>query len=266
MHLSERSQMGGTIRIGFLHLSPKPGALVANQDRLREGVREAIDQGATWVLTPELSTSGYTFHDTLGLDWISPNPDHFAYELAAIAASRGISLFFATAEREAVSGLLYNSMLVYDGKRGFVGSHRKIATLKVGSEAWASAGSAATGVQLAGGIKVGLLVCADACLARLGAEMKGMDADILISAANWAPGEWGPAGEWEAMSASTGLPLFVCNRTGEDAVLSFSAAETVIIADGVRQLSFSSSNPSLVLVDWEFETSRMVAWSGIKLV
>lgn len=99
---------------------------------------------------PELSTSGYTFHETLGTDWIGASLDSFSAELAAEAASAGASLFLATPERDATSGKLHNSIFAYDGERGCVGAHRKINTLKVGSEAWSSPGTAATVVTVAG--------------------------------------------------------------------------------------------------------------------
>jgi predicted amidohydrolase len=257
--------MADHTRIAFLHLAPRPDDLAANRERIRAAVLQAADAGAEWVLTPELSTSGYAFAETLGLGWIEPAPDVWAADIAAIAAKRDLAVFLAMAERDLESGLLHNSVLVFDGDLGFVGSHRKINTLKVGSEAWSSPGSAATVVGIRNVGKVGLLLCADACSPQLGVEMKSQGARVLVSSANWSPGEWGPAGEWEAMAAATGLPMFVCNRTGEDAGLSFACSESVVVTRTGRQLSFNSPEPRLLLVDWDFSTDRLINWSDTEL-
>ena len=37
-----------------------------------------------------------------------------------------------------------------------------------------------------------------------------------------------PNGEWERCSRETGLPLLVCNRTGIDRTLRFTAAESLV--------------------------------------
>ena len=259
------SLVPAAMRIAFLHLAPRSNDLEGNRQRVCKGVLQAADAGAKWVLTPELSTSGYSFAETLGLTWITSAPAPWVSNVKAIAADRGMTVYLAEAERDAESGLLYNSLLAVDGERGFVGCHRKINTLKVGSEAWSSPGSVATVVSVHGFGKVGLLICADACSPQLAVEMKSHGALALLSSANWAPGAHGPAGEWENITASTGLPMFVCNRTGEDSALSFSRAESVVVAKGIRQLSFSSAQPALILVDWDFETNRLVNWSHTEL-
>jgi predicted amidohydrolase len=257
--------MTPSTRIAFLHLAPQPDDLAVNRERIKMAILQAADAAAEWVLTPELSTSGYTFAGTLGFEWIEPVPDIWTADIAAIAAERHLAVFLATAERDLKSGLLHNSLLVFDGERGFVGSHRKINTLKIGSEAWSSPGSASTVVEIRNFGKIGLLICADACSSRLGPEMKSQGARALVSSANWAPGEWGPAGEWEAMTAVTGLPMFVCNRTGQDATLSFAHAESAVVARATRQLSFQSPKPQLLLVDWDFSADRLVNWRNIEL-
>jgi predicted amidohydrolase len=250
------------MRIAFLHLSPVPGALSANRDRIWRGIEAAADKGARWILTPELATCGYTFAKDYGLDWIAPVPDPWCAEIGEIAARHGTTVFLATPERDRDTGNLYNSLLVFDGVRGFVGSHRKVKPLRVGSEAWSSPGTVATVLPIDGFGPVGLLICADACAIALAEEMKRRGARALVSGANWSPGMHGPSGEWEAITACTGLPLFVCNRTGEDGTMSFASAETVVAADGRRHLSFASPDPSLVLADWDFAEGRLLSWNA----
>jgi predicted amidohydrolase len=82
-------------------------------------------------------------------------------------------------------------------------------------------------------------------------------AQLLVSAAAWAPGLHGPNGEWERCTEETGLPLLVCNRTGPDRTLDFTRAESVIVKDGKRLLSFSSERSAIVVIDWNLQTQNL---------
>lgn len=253
------------VRIALLHLAPSVSDLYGNRQRLYDGVVQAAAASARWVLTPELSTSGYSFADVLGLDWIEPGPASWTSAIRTIAAARDITVFLAEPERDPTDGLLYNSLFVFDRSRGLVGRHRKINTLKVGSEAWSTPGCQATIVDLQDFGRVGLLICADACSPDIAADLRARGARALVSSANWAPGLYGPSGEWEDATVRTGLPMFVCNRTGDEAVVSFSHAESVVAAQGARRLAFHSGKPELVLVDWDFGGNKLVNWSHTEL-
>ena len=78
-----------------------------------------------------------------------------------------------------------------------------------------------------------------------------------MSAANWAPGFHGPNGEWERVSAETGLPLFVCNRTGADDLMSFAAAESVVAHRGRRLFSMASERATIFVLDWSLREERL---------
>jgi predicted amidohydrolase len=107
---------------------------------------------------------------------------------------------------------------------------------------------------------VGLLICADACSLDLAKEIKRQGAKAIVSSANWSPGQWGPAGEWEAITRETCLPLFVCNRTGADGSMTFSSSDSVVVAQGLRLLSVASPTPRLILVDWDFSSQSLINW------
>jgi hypothetical protein len=72
-----------------------------------------------------------------------------------------------------------------------------------------------------------------------------------VSPAAWAPGLHGPSGEWEQRTRDTGLPLLVCNRTGPDATIDFSEAESVIVKDGRKRLSLRAARSAIFTVDWD---------------
>jgi predicted amidohydrolase len=48
-------------RIALLHLAPVPGDLTGNRRLVEKAVTAAARLGATWIITPELIVTGYTF-------------------------------------------------------------------------------------------------------------------------------------------------------------------------------------------------------------
>jgi N-carbamoylputrescine amidase len=50
-----------TFRIALLHVSPTLADVAANQQLVESALRIAAGAGASWVITPELVTTGYSF-------------------------------------------------------------------------------------------------------------------------------------------------------------------------------------------------------------
>lgn len=246
------------LTIAFLHLAPQPGEIALNRQRLVQAVETAAANGAGWILTPECAVTGFTFADTAGTDWILPQPDPWMTRLCETTARLNVTLFLSHPERDSRSGKLHNTVFVID--RGVVtGHHRKINALKVGSEAWSSAGHGAAPVDVPPVGPVGLLVCADAYTPGIVKTLAARGARLLVSPASWAPGLHGPETVWESCTSFTGLPLLVCNRTGMDRFMDFTKAESVIARDGRRLFSFHSAHPSLILVPWNVEAGQPAA-------
>lgn len=246
-----------TLRIAFLHLAPIPGDLAHNRRLVETAVRTAAGLGADWIITPELCLTGYTFADRLGTDWILPQPDPWMAQMCRLAAQLRVTLFLSHPERDQASGKLYNSLFVIAADGTVSGAHRKVHTLRVGSEAWSSPGEGATVVPAHPFQRVGMLICADAYGVELCASLKVQGAQLLVSAAAWAPGLHGPSGEWERCTKDTGLPLLVCNRTGPDRTLDFTKAETVVVKDGQRLLSLSSARSAIFAVEWDLDAQTL---------
>jgi predicted amidohydrolase len=179
--------------------------------------------------------------------------------LCQLTARVRITLFLSHPERDRKTDTLYNSLFVITPDGCVVGSHRKINTLRVGSEAWSSPGNRAEPIALSAVGRVGLLICADAYTPAIANSLKGHGAQILVSSAAWAPGLHGPNGEWERCTKDTGLPLLVCNRTGPDRTLNFTQAESVVAQDGQRLLAFQSPRAAIFIIDWNLATNRLAS-------
>lgn len=239
------------LRIAFLHLAPAPGDLAGNRRLIEIAIVQAAQAGAAWILTPELAVCGYSFADRIGTDWIVPQPDEWMTQMNRLAARLRITVFLSVPEQDQRTKRLHNSLFVITPDGRLSGGHRKINSLRVGSESWSTPGTEAIPVAAAPLDKVGLLICADAYSPGIADSLRKQGARMLVSAAAWAPGFHGPNGEWERCTRDTGLPLFVCNRTGPDLTLDFTKAESVVVKDGVRLLSMSAARSAVFLIEWD---------------
>jgi predicted amidohydrolase len=222
---------------------------------IERAIVKAAAEGADWVITPELSVCGYTFEPLIGTDWIAVQPDPWMVTISDLAANLGIVVFLSMPERDGVSNLLYNATFVIDRDGAICGKHRKINALRVGSEAWSTPGTEATPIGVSGR-RVGVMICADAHSPNIAKKLHADGAQLLVSPATWRPGEHGPNGEWERATSDTGLPLFVCNRTGQDPLLDFSPGESVVAYGGSRLMSSASETPAVLLFTWSLAASR----------
>jgi len=110
---------------------------------------------------------------------------------------------------------------------------------------------------IVGGIKVGLLICADAWPTEHAQRLIDHGAELILSSASWAPGEYGPGDTWEKRSSQTGLPIFVNNRTGIEREFDLRASQSVISIAGKRIFSHSSDTSQLLLFDWNQTENKL---------
>lgn len=246
-----------TLRIALLHLAPIPGDLIRNRRLVEKAVTAAARLGAAWIVTPELIVTGYTFADSIGTEWILPQPDSWMTQISRLAARLRVTLFLSYPEQDRTSRKLYNSLFAIAADGAIVGSHRKIHTLRVGSEAWSTPGTQAVAIPVPPFTRVGMLICADAFTSEIARNLQAQGTQLLVSAAAWAPGHHGPNGEWERCTSDTGLPLIVCNRTGPDKTLDFRQAETVVVKDGQRLLSLSSARSAVFTIEWDLQAQTL---------
>ena len=247
----------GTLHIALLHLAPVPGDLAGNRQLVETAVIAAAKLGARWIITPELIVTGYTFADRIGTEWILPQPDSWMIRMSKLAAQLRVTLFLSCPEQDRKSRKFYNSLFVIAPNGALIGAHRKINTLRVGSEAWSTPGTQAITVPVPPFTRVGMLICADAHTSEIAQNLRNQEAQLLISSAAWAPGLHGPNGEWERCTKDTGIPLIVCNRTGPDRTLDFRQAESVVVKDGRRLLSLSSARSTVFAIEWDLKKQTL---------
>ncbi|MBA3965027.1 MAG: carbon-nitrogen hydrolase family protein, partial [Nitrospirales bacterium] len=129
------------MRIALLHLAPIPGDLTQNRQLLERAIATAAEAGVSWILAPELAVCGYTFIDTIGTDWIMPQPDLWMTRICQLAARMQVTIFLSHPERDPRSNSLHNSVFVITPNGAIAGRHRKINLLPTGPESWATPGN-----------------------------------------------------------------------------------------------------------------------------
>ena len=220
-------------------------------------VQVAAARGADWVVSPELCTCGLQFPALLGTDWIAPQPDAWMAEFCQFVKALQLTVFLSSPERDGDTGKCYNTMFVIDADGTILGKHRKMNVL-ADSAHWSSPGESPSPVEWRD-MRIGLLVCADAYTDDIAAALQSQGADILVSSSAWGPGFHGPDGEWEQRTVETGLPLIVCNRTGNDHTLSFAGAESLVVQNGSRLLSHHSEHSAVLTFDWNVASMELIS-------
>jgi predicted amidohydrolase len=253
------------LRAALLHLAPIPGDVAHNRRLVETALVAAAGDGAQCIITPEFCVSGFTFADRIGTEWIREQPDPWMAGFGRRVAELGVTVFLSHPERDARTGALHNSVFVIGPDGAILGTHRKINTLRVGSEAWSTPGDEVAAIAVAPVGRVGVLVCADAYSPWIAKSLAAQGARLLVSSAAWAPGMHGPNGEWEQCTLDTGLPLVVCNRTGPDETMSFAAAESVVVAGGRKLLSLRSERSAIFAIDWDAEAQCLAGEPGRRI-
>jgi predicted amidohydrolase len=239
--------MTRSLKVALLHLAPELGAVDRNRALIESGTRVAAELGADWVISGELVVPGYRFEGLIGTGWIDQQPDVWMRRLAELGADLRVVSFVSHPERDVTTGQLFNSLFVIGRDGRILGRHRKLHPTP-GSEGWSGAGEPGRPVPV-DGLNVGLLICADAYDPLPAVSLRAAGAQLLVSAAAWWPGEWGPKGEWEARTLDTGLPLIVCNRTGRDEESQMLDAESVIVDRGVKLVTLRSPYSTVFVVE-----------------
>jgi 5-aminopentanamidase len=249
--------MTKSLKIGLLHLAPGLGALDINRALIESGTRTAAGLGAEWIVSGELVVCGYRFAPVLGTDWIGEQPDLWMRRLCELDAELGVVSFVSHPERDRTSAGLFNSLFVIGRDGRLLGRQRKLHPTPV-SEGWANRGEPDRPIVV-DGLRVGLLVCADAYAAEPAIRLRAAGAQLLVSSAAWWPGQWGPNGEWEARTRETGLPLIVCNRTGRDGESHMVGAESVIVDRGMKLLTLRAAESTVFVVKCEIDHGHIAS-------
>ncbi|PVV82626.1 carbon-nitrogen hydrolase family protein [Dehalogenimonas alkenigignens] len=237
------------MKVAFFHIEPKPGQIEANRRLYERLIQTSAMLGARWILTPELGVSGYYFADLIGTLWIKPQPDEWMNRIKLESRRLGLVVFLSHPERDKKTDKLHNTLFAFHQGR-ISGRHRKIEVHPGAEEAWSSPGDSLKPVAI-DGTRIGMLICADTWDTHHGLELQKKAAKLLVVSAAWGH-KYPPLEHWKTLSLSTGLPVWICNRTGQERNVDWSQAESMVLVKGQPVLRYSGK-PALLVFDWDFE-------------
>ncbi len=235
------------IRIAVAHLAPTPGDFAGNTSDIAHAIRVAHDHDAQWVLTGELSESGYEFAATIDPTSLPAFPDPWLTRIAAVSQRTATTVFVGLPQR--TPHALHNAVVAIDEGR-VVGQHAKINIIPGPNESWAQPGNGA--VMHVDGVTIGYYVCADAVNRALTRGYQRQNAEILLSSAAWYPSRtMGPLPYWRSLTRRTGLPFVVANTTGRKGTIDFRGSRSGAFLDGAPVVLERAPGPRLLVLDWD---------------
>ena len=245
-----------TLRLALYHSAPVLGDIQTNLIVMQKAIALAAEHRADGFITPELSLTGYHFKKALALEDIEKTLPTVLASLQSSAQQHGITVFLSHIDVQSDIGKqFFNTLFVIGDKGELLGKHNKINTIPQ-SEDWSVAGQSVTAVT-AMNKKIGLLICADAWPQSHTQKLAEQGVELIISSANWAPGQYGPGDSWKNRSRQIAGPLVVVNRSGREDKLDFGQAESVIAAGGKYTFSESSKTAVLHIVDLHMDSKEV---------
>jgi 5-aminopentanamidase len=245
------------VRVSLLHMDPRLGQVAYNRALIETGIRRSAELGATWIVTPELAVCGYFFPEVIGTDWIHSQPDDWMTSLCLIAKTKHLNLIISQPDRDLETGVLYNCTFFINTAGVLIGKHRKITVHPGTEEGWSTPGELSSPVMI-DGINVGLLICADIYEGQLALQHRENGAELLICPSAWGA-KYGPGNRWEKRTQETGIPLWVCNRTGKEHNVDWTGGDSVVAKNGQRLLSYCGTEGCLLLFEWDIDKMEPIS-------
>ncbi len=203
-----------TLKLAFIHANIRHKQPESNRAVLIDLIGQAARQGADIVVTPEMAISGYAFSSRADiLPYAETEGGPTLSSLVQIVKKAGIHVCIGLAEKDAYTGMLYNSAFVL-GPDG----HRLCRYRKINAESrWACPGNPKENNTFATPWgRVGVLICSDSYHSLMPRVTALRGADLLLVPANWPPTGLVPQEIWRARSLENGFYVAACNRTGVD--------------------------------------------------
>lgn len=214
------------MKVAAVQFQPKLRDVEGNLRRGAELVVQAAKAGATLIVLPELSTTGFSFMNAAEatpfaeelIDSGRPGsgPSRSMQVYGTLAQKLGVTIVWGVMEKNTGAGKLYNSQVLISPDGSWI-FYRKIN--KWGNDyLWATSGESNPPIHMVEGKKVGLLICRDV-RDRYDDDWKDFyekgDADIVCLSANWGDGGF-PAVGWIDFAKDNNVILVVSNRYGQE--------------------------------------------------
>jgi NAD+ synthetase len=248
------------MRVALAQINPTVGDLAGNRKLIEEAAARAAAERAELVVLPELALTGYPPLDLVERDGFVRDQLRELDTLAA--ASSGVAIAVGAvlpAERRDGKTLSNAAVLLAGGKRAFAQAKTHLPTYDVFDERrYFAAAERREVVSLPSGTRVGLTVCEDGWVDRIGysadptAELARAGAQLVanLSASPWHLGKAADLrGLFCDLAAKRGVPIAFCNQVGGNDELIFHGGSFLADARGRVRAALPLFEPALAVVD-----------------
>jgi predicted amidohydrolase len=220
-------------RAAAVQFEPRQFAKEENISRLLDLVREAAENGARLIVTPEMGTTGYCWFDRDEVrPYVEPVPGPTTERFQAIAAQHACYIVIGMPEVDPATDVFYNSAVLI-GPDGVVGRHRKSHPY-IAEPKWAASGDVGHQVFETPIGRIALLICMDIHFLETARLVGLQHADVICHISNWLA-ERTPAPYWISRAFENGCYLIESNRWGLERTVQFSGGSCIIAPDGSIQ-------------------------------
>lgn len=254
------------VRVACQQIAPVVGDLEANRRLTRTAVREAVGAGATLVVLPELSTSGYVFESRDEARSCAEPVDGASLTAWSEEAGRRDAVVVGGFCELGEDELLYNSAAVVDGT-GVIAIYRKIHLWDREQLVFEPGGESAPVVETRVG-RIGVAICYDLNFPEVPRGLALAGAEIVAVPTNW-PLFRRPEGE-RPMEISLAMAtahlshvfLAACDRCGEERGVEWTGGSVICDEWGWPVAGpIPGYGPGLLLADCDLVRARDKAWN-----
>ena len=215
------------VKVALIHFSPKKYDKLYNIKKLTKFCEYAAKIKAKLIITPELSTTGYSFKNRDDIAaYVDTIPDNTVNLFRKIALNYNTNIILGLAEKDEKTEIFYNSA-VFIRSDGKLTKYRKKRCV-FSETRWAKDGDLPIPIITTNFGKVSMLICADTFYpdaVRI-AALKG--AEILAVLANW-PGE-NAILKMRARAIENGIYIAFANRGGKEKEINFENAYSIVVS------------------------------------
>ncbi|KJC33603.1 amidohydrolase [Bradyrhizobium sp. LTSP885] len=219
-----------TFKAATVQFEPTMFEKERNIQRLLALCAEAAASGARLIVTPEMGTTGYCWHDRAEVKpFVETIPGPTTDRFQSLAAQHACYIVVGMPEVDAATDLYYNTAVLI-GPDGVIGRHRKSHPY-ISEPKWAVSGDIAHEVFDTEIGRIALLICMDLHFFETARIEALAGADVICHISNWLA-ERTPAPYWINRAFENACYVIESNRWGLERTMQFSGGSCIIEPDG----------------------------------
>jgi predicted amidohydrolase len=225
-----------------------------NLEKIRDGLRQARDNGARLVLFPECALPGYCY-ESKEEAWPHAEtlPGPASEALAADCRNLGVWCVYGLLERS--GNALFNAAALI-GPRGLIASYRKIHLPFLGVDRFVTPGDRPFAVHDLGGLRVGMNICYDCSFPESARVLTLLGADLVVLPTNWPPGATSTVNYLvQARAMENHIYFAGINRVGEERGFHFIGQSRLVDCNG-ELLAAAGAEPEIVYAEIDPAVAR----------